>query len=156
MLKLFVMFITLLAFIYVLSGLEHSEITGSTHQADSQSMVINHELAYPVVNQVKAYNDRNFVDFIDCFSENIKFYKLQSGELVCEGKENLKLMYDDFFKSSDNSQIIISKRFVCGECVIDEQIIRDMEHNSQTKSTVIFEIKDDLIVKVWFVNDIQT
>lgn len=155
MLKLFVMFCAFLGFIYVLSSLEQRQLVNSKHQIDTESHITNHELAYPVVNEVKAYNDRNISDFVNCFAKDFRLYKLQSGELICDGRDDFFAKSNGFFKSNSNSQIIVSRRFICGKCVIDERIIREMNNNKQTKSTAIFEIKDDLIANQWIVDDNQ-
>jgi hypothetical protein len=153
MLKLFVMFITFLGFIYVLSGLEHTDIINSKKRLNSNLQGINHKLAAPVIKQIEAYNNKNIDEFIKFYSNDIELHRMQSSELICSGRDNLKTYYSDLFTSNKSPHIEVVKRITCGNFVIVEQVIYDLNNDDQKMATAIYEIKDDLIVKVWLVSN---
>lgn len=152
MLKLLVIFGTLLAFIYVLSGLENQEIFHSNRN-EKISNELDTTIIYPVNKQLEAYNNKNLSEFIKYFANDVKLYRLKTGELFCNGRDNLIAIYGDLFTHSPNLKCKVVKRITCGDFVIDEEIVTGIRNNSNDlHATAIYEIKDSIIVKAWFIN----
>lgn len=152
MLKLMVMFGTLLAFIYVLSGIEQNEIKRSDENHAKIENKIDEKVAYPVKKQLEAYNNRNLSDFVSCFADDVKLYRLQTGELFCDGRDNFIALYGDMFSKSPNLHCEVVKRITCGNFVIDEEIVNGLRGNDNVHATAIYEVKDSVIIKAWFIS----
>lgn len=152
MLKLIVMFGTLVAFIYVLSAIEQSEIKRIENSKSVEEKSIDESVAYPVRKQLDAYNERSISEFIKYFSDDVKLYRLQSGELICDGHDNLIALYGDLFTRSENLKCEVVKRITCGDFVIDEELVDGLNENNKIHATAIYEVKDSLIIKAWFIS----
>jgi len=152
MLKLIVMFGTLVAFIYVLSAIEQSEIQRIEISKSVEEKRIDESVAYPVRKQLDAYNERSISEFIKWFSDDVKLYRLQSGELFCDGRDNLIALYGDLFSRSENLNCEVVNRITCGDFVIDEEIVEGMIDGNKIHATAIYEVKDSLIIKAWFIS----
>ncbi|MBX3044019.1 MAG: nuclear transport factor 2 family protein [Candidatus Kapabacteria bacterium] len=151
MLKLLVMFGTLLAFIYVLSGIEQSEIKRSEPHSTVQERKIDDKLAEPVKMQLEAYNNRSISEFVNCFSDDIKLFRLQTGELFCDGRDNLIAIYGDLFNLSENLHCEVVSRITCGDFVIDEEHVAGLVEGEIVHATAIYEVQNGKIIKAWFI-----
>ncbi len=150
MMKLFVMFGTLIAFIYVISALEHNELRKDSHDV-AGVRITDESVLQPVRKQLEAYNNRDISRFVESFSEDIILYDLQSGEVLCEGKDRMIGIYGDMFAQSPKLNCFLLNRIHCGDFVIDEEVVHGIRGNNKVHGTAIYEIKDSLIIKAWFI-----
>ena len=102
-----------------------------------------------VQKQLEAYNNRDIDGFLATYSKQAKIYRY-SGELQSDGSDAMRSNYVDFFNSSPDLHCEIVNRIVIGNKVIDEESITA---NGKTfKAVAIYEVENNEIVKVTFVN----
>ena len=102
-----------------------------------------------VQKQLEAYNNRDIDGFLATYSKQAKIYRY-SGELQSDGSDAMRSDYVDFFNSSPDLHCEIVNRIVIGNKVIDEESITA---NGKTfKGVAIYEVENNEIVKVTFVN----
>ena len=102
-----------------------------------------------VQKQLEAYNNRDIDGFLATYSKQAKIYRY-SGELQSDGSDAMRSGYADFFNSSPDLHCEIVNRIVIGNKVIDEESITA---NGKTfKAVAIYEVENNEIVKVTFVN----
>lgn len=150
MLKLFVLFSSFLVFIYILSGIEQNVKSNKTETLETDTIDV--QLIYPVQNQLDAYNNRDISGFINNFSDDVKLYRLQSGELFCEGRDNLIAVYGAMFSKSKQLHCEVINRITCGDFVIDEELVKGLKDNETVHATAIYEVQNSKIIKAWFIN----
>lgn len=109
-------------------------------------------LVLTVDNQIKAYNQRDITQFMACFHPDIKLLKLSQDQPVASGLEAVEAIYRDLFASSPLLQCTIMHRSIHGEFIIDEESVKGAKkYPDGLSATVIYQLKDSLIYRVWFV-----
>jgi hypothetical protein len=107
----------------------------------------------PVVKQLDAYNARDINRFIPNFSENIKLYRMGSNEPFCNSRNELTEIYTNLFQSKPELNCKLVSRMVCVNYVIDEELVTGLETGRELRAIAIYQIKDSLIDKAWFIKD---
>ncbi|SHK31335.1 nuclear transport factor 2 family protein [Maribacter aquivivus] len=102
-----------------------------------------------VQKQLEAYNNRDIDGFLATYSKQAKIYRY-SGELQSDGSDAMRSDYVDFFNSSPDLHCEIVNRIVIGNIVIDEESIT--ANGKIFKGVAIYEVENNEIVKVTFVN----
>ena len=102
-----------------------------------------------VQKQLEAYNNRDIDGFLATYSKQAKIYRY-SGELQSDGSDAMRSGYADFFNSSPDLHCEIVNRIVIGNIVIDEESIT--ANGKIFKGVAIYEVENNEIVKVTFVN----
>lgn len=102
-----------------------------------------------VQKQVEAYNSRDIDVFLSFYSEDVKIYSFPNS-LESEGKQAMRNNYANFFKNAKILNCKIKNRIIYNDKVIDEE---EVTYNDKKFGAVaIYEIKNNKIVKVTFVN----
>jgi hypothetical protein len=104
----------------------------------------------PVDKQLEAFDEKDLEAFLECYSDDIKAYMLESNELMSDGKDQLKKSMEESFKSKPNAKTIVAERITQNNLVIDLEEIIDYIEGKIVKSVAIYEIKDEKISKIWF------
>ncbi|NMR34442.1 amidohydrolase family protein [Chryseobacterium aquaticum] len=102
-----------------------------------------------VQKQVNGYNARNIDAFLEPYSEEIELYMFPN-QLISKGKEAMRKDYSEMFKKLTNLHCHIKNRIVNGNFVIDQESVSGMRKNQTVEATAIYEIKDNKISKVYF------
>ncbi|KZE75263.1 MULTISPECIES: nuclear transport factor 2 family protein [Paenibacillus] len=102
-----------------------------------------------VQRQLQAYNDKNIDLFMECYSEDVKIYDFPN-TLAIEGQEAMRERYHKLFESYPNMLATVDKRIFHGKYVIDHEEITGRLEGAIIEAVAMYEIKDDLITKVWF------
>lgn len=102
-----------------------------------------------VQRQLQAYNDKNIDLFMGCYSEDVKIYDFPN-TLTMEGQEAMRERYQKLFESYPNMIATVDKRIFHGKYVIDHEVITGRLEGAIIEAVAMYEIKDDLIIKVWF------
>lgn len=110
------------------------------------------ETVKPAQGQLDAYNNRDVEEFAKWYAEDVILMRLQSGEVFCRGREQLKQIYSDMFDKSPDLNCELVNRIVCGEIVIDEEQVTGIRGEEHVHATAIYEIKNGLIQRAWFVS----
>nr|MDA3863312.1 nuclear transport factor 2 family protein [Deltaproteobacteria bacterium] len=80
----------------------------------------------PVKKQLMAYNKRNLKQFVAQFSPKVEVYDLKTGKLLMQGKKAFSARYAKLFKNTPELKCEIVKRIICGNFVIDEELVSGM------------------------------
>ena len=117
------------------------------------SMAFLHEKSNPlpaekiVQQQLDAYNKRDIDAFMDTYSEDVQLNTFPD-ELISQGKETMRLSYNQYFSATPDLNCSIGNRIVLGNTVIDEEFITA---NGKTfRAVAIYEVENDKIAKVTF------
>ncbi|MDO6472431.1 nuclear transport factor 2 family protein [Maribacter sp. 1_MG-2023] len=102
-----------------------------------------------VQKQLDAYNSRDIDGFLATYSTQAKILSY-SGELRSDGTDAMRAGYTDFFNSAPDLHCEIINRIVIGNKVIDEESIT--ANGNTFKAVAIYEVENNEIVKVTFVN----
>lgn len=102
-----------------------------------------------VQRQLQAYNDKNIDLFMGCYSEDVQIYDFPN-TLTMEGQEAMRSRYQNLFESFPNMIATVGKRIFHGQYVIDHEEITGRFEGAVLNAVAIYEIRDDLITKVWF------
>lgn len=102
-----------------------------------------------VQTQVEAYNDRDIDRFAACFSEDIEIFDYPD-TLILRGASALRERYQKRFSESEDLKATIINRFSNGKFVVD---IEDLAGSAfgHAPAAVIYEVRDGLIAKTWFI-----
>ena len=100
--------------------------------------------------QLDAYNAHDIETFLKQYSENCTIYDQKSGKVTQQGKKKMREIYSKLFDKYPKLHANVTKRMVLNNFVIDyEDVIVNDE--KKVNAIAIYEIKDKLIHKVWFV-----
>ncbi|OLS20716.1 MAG: hypothetical protein HeimC2_36170 [Candidatus Heimdallarchaeota archaeon LC_2] len=100
--------------------------------------------------QIEAYNKQDIEEFIDCYSDNIEVYMLESNKKLTDGKEQLKKVMKASFVSKPKAKTLVESRLTQNNLVIDVEAVSGHEDGKLIRSIAIYEITDDKISKLWF------
>lgn len=129
---------------------------GKTNKTDRKSnyeLQIDSAMAIPAERQLVAYNDGNINEFIKHFSDSIKLFRMGNKEPFCSGKKELKKIYGNLFMERKELHCELIKRTICGNYVIDEEAVKGLEDDRTVHAIAIYQIKDTLIEKAWFIKN---
>ena len=88
--------------------------------------------------QLDAYNAHDLHRFAECYSENVQLFRLQSGDVFCDGKKQLVEIYSKLFTSHTSLDCKLINRIVCGEIAIDEEEVSGLIPNA-----ILHAVADD-------------
>jgi hypothetical protein len=126
-----------------------------------------HSVESIVDKQLAAYNAHDIDKFISCYSKDVvtfmfpdKRYRHLSARITTLGKgiEKLRKTYTQMFAMTPNIKAEVTSRIIQGNYVIDKEKLTGIPRPPNDTSrkditaTAIYEIKDGLITKVWFIN----
>lgn len=102
-----------------------------------------------VQRQLQAYNDKNIDLFMACYSEDVQIYDFPH-TLTMEGQAAMREHYQKLFHTYPNMIATVDKRIIHGKYIIDHEKITGRLEGSILEAVAMYEIKDNIIVKVWF------
>lgn len=117
----------------------------------SMTFIQNDKSEYPlspIIEQMKAYNDRDIDAFMNAYSKNIKIYNYPN-ELQTSGKKAMREGYASYFENIPDLKYTVTQRMVIGNIIIDEEHIT--ANGKQFSAVAIYEITDSKISKVIFI-----
>ncbi|GGG10908.1 hypothetical protein GCM10011344_09490 [Dokdonia pacifica] len=101
-----------------------------------------------VQKQLDAYNARDIDAFLATYTNNIQLFDFPDKK-TNEGKEELRKIFDAFFKRTPDLHAEIKNRIVIGNKVIDQEYITANGNNFS--AVAIYEIQNGKISKVTFI-----
>jgi hypothetical protein len=130
-----------------LSNLSTAEYLVKSGQVFKADTLIQETPEMLVQRQVNAYNARNLDAFLATYSDNVELYNFPDS-LIGKGKEKMKNVYGNMFKTVEYLHCEIVNRIKLGNTIIDHERVR---FNKQVVNAVaIYEVKDGKISKVTF------
>lgn len=103
-----------------------------------------------VQQQVNAYNARDLEAFIATYSPDIKIYNYPD-QLRRSGHEEMRKGYGELFRTTPKLHCKIVNRITRGNFVIDQEQVSGFPDNRVVNAVAIYEVRDGLIQRVWFV-----
>lgn len=103
-----------------------------------------------VSRQLECYNNHDVDGFVSTYSKDIKIYNQGETSPYIDGMEALRERYTERFRTP-GLHAEISNRMVMGSFVIDYENITVSGDNTVKNAIAIYEVKDGLIQKVWFI-----
>jgi hypothetical protein len=103
-----------------------------------------------VQRQLDAYNKQDITAFADVFASDVALYN-NLGDSVPSivGRQALIERYSQLFKRYPNNKCTLIGRMLQGDVVIDHEWITGRE--SPLKIIAIYEVKEGLIKRCWFI-----
>lgn len=119
----------------------------SNELSASESLVV--ELAQ---QQLDAYNNRNVIQFLEPYADDIKVYNYPE-ELLFEGKDKMREVYGKLFANSPELHCELVHRTVMGNVVIDQEKVTGVAGvgDKVVEALAIYTIKEGKIVEIRFV-----
>ena len=111
------------------------------------------EIEKIVQAQLEAYNKRDLNEFISYYSKDIEIYNFLENKPFLNGQFELKKNYEDVFNNSPKLNAIILNRIVYDNKVIDHEQVTGRKGVDLIDVVVIYEMKDNLIHKVYFIRN---
>ncbi|WP_019989219.1 nuclear transport factor 2 family protein [Rudanella lutea] len=102
-----------------------------------------------VQRQLEAYNAQNLAAFVATYADSIEIYRFPN-KLQMQGKAALEKSYGELFKNNPNNYAALLGRIVQGNTVIDQEKVTG-RGDREVRATAIYEVKNGLIRRVWFV-----
>lgn len=103
-----------------------------------------------VEKQLQCYNAHDLEGFCALYDDNIEIYNLTDNTIMLTGKKELHAKYHNRF-NSQKVQAKLVNRIVIGNKVIDHEHVVGIKQDEVVKAVAIYEVKNNLIIKVWFV-----
>jgi hypothetical protein len=105
----------------------------------------------PVQRQLDAYNARDLDAFVAEYADDVQFFKPPAAQPVIKGKKAMAAHYaaNRFNRTGLHAELV--NRMVFGNKVVDHERITGLSPNP-VDAAVVFEVRDGLIVRVWFFN----
>lgn len=104
-----------------------------------------------VQRQLNAYNARDLDAFIATYHPDVRLYDFPD-KLVREGHAALRQVYGRMFTQLPHLHAQVPRRIAMGNYVIDEEIVTGLPEGRTLKATAIYEVRDGLIARVWFID----
>ncbi len=104
-----------------------------------------------VQKQLDYYNAHDLSGFLSTYSDTIVIKDLVTDMVIMEGKEAMAVRYKERFQVS-KVHARLENRMVIGNKVIDHEFVAMADKGEIVKAIAIYEVKDQLIQKVWFLH----
>jgi hypothetical protein len=109
-----------------------------------------HPSLAPVERQLEAYNRQDVDAFVACFAPNVRIHREEDGS-VSEGREAMRERYAAMFAKYPRNRCTILNRIVCGEHVVDEELIEGRD-DQPFRTVAVYRVKDGMITEVRFLS----
>jgi hypothetical protein len=125
----------------VLSGIIFISTTAMIAQENNAEKIVQANL--------DAYNAHDIELFMSFFSDDIAMYNFKDSKQTASGINEVRAIYEPYFKASPNLHSKILKRTVFDNKVIDHEYITGASGSSDPFEIVlIYEVEDTKIVKM--------
>ncbi|MEC1525447.1 nuclear transport factor 2 family protein [Neobacillus niacini] len=104
-----------------------------------------------VQQQIDFYNNQDIEGFASTYADEITVYTFPDNTITIFGKHALIERYTETFKKKMFAEI--KNRSIVGNRVIDWEVATNGLTGETTSLMAIYEIKDNLISKVWFIRE---
>jgi hypothetical protein len=101
--------------------------------------------------QLNAYNSRDLEVFLSVYHPRVEVYDFPSGTLRMRGRPAMRKAYAALFSRAPRLHCRLRNRIVQGRWVFDREVVTGMPGRDTVHATAIYEIRDGLIRRVWFV-----
>ena len=103
-----------------------------------------------VQQQLDTYNARDLDGFVAQFAEDAEiFRRIGDTEAAMRGHEDIRATYGKIFRDNPENKSTLMGRMVQGNFVFDHEWITGRD--KAFKIVAIYEVKDGLIIRAWFV-----
>lgn len=109
------------------------------------------DFAKPAQGQLEAYNNRDIDEFMKWYSDQIVLKDFETNEAFVEGKSAMRDRYKKMFQEKVYLHCKLRNRIVCGDIVIDEELVTGLVEGQTVHATAIYKIENGLIVEAWFI-----
>ncbi|HEU4741265.1 MAG TPA: nuclear transport factor 2 family protein [Meiothermus sp.] len=99
--------------------------------------------------QLEAFNTRDIEAFVACYAPDAQILRFPSGGLIAEGHQEIRQRWGHLFAEDPDLQARVASRMVSEGFVIDDE--RAFIRGRQDDGIVIYEVRDGLIRRCWFV-----
>jgi hypothetical protein len=101
---------------------------------------------------VDAYNTRNMDGILQAYSPESTAYALPSGDVILKGHDAIRKKFSRILEPNVRLKVEIVTRIIDGKFVIDKEKITGTVDGKPVEyfGSVIYEIKDGLIVREWY------
>ncbi len=100
--------------------------------------------------QIKAYNEQNLDEFINCYSDDIQVFMLETNQKLTDGVEQLKETMKSSFEANPNAETLVESRIIQKNLVVDVETVLGHVEDKIIRAIAIYEITDNKISKLWF------
>lgn len=100
--------------------------------------------------QLDAYNKQDLDAFLSVYSEDVLIMEFPTNTVTTQGIDEMRQRYGKLFKENPYNHAELLSRIVIGNKVIDHELVTGRADGVDKKAVAIYEIKDEKIVKVWF------
>ncbi|WP_447726189.1 amidohydrolase family protein [Sphingomonas koreensis] len=116
-----------------------------------QSELVAATPADVVQRQLNAYNARDLDAFIATYHPDVRLYDFPD-TLRRQGHDALRQVYGRLFAQLPDLHAQVPRRIAMGNYVIDEEIVTGLPDGRVLNATAIYEVRDGLISRVWFID----
>lgn len=119
-------------------------------RAYRQSELVPAAAADVVQRQLNAYNARDLDAFVATYHPDVRLYGFPD-TLQLQGHEAMRRDYGRLFAATPDLHAYVPRRIATGDYVIDEEIVTGVPGGATVRATAIYEVRDGLITRVWFI-----
>ena len=101
------------------------------------------------VKAFDAYSKKDLKGFINLFAEDAEV-SMFPNKLLFKGRTEIEKSYGTFFEKTANLETELLNRTINQNRVIDEMLVQRVKGQKSDKVTVLYEVKNGLIVKMCF------
>ena len=106
--------------------------------------------AATVDRQLAAYNAQDLEGFLAAYADSVAVQNL-GDTIAVKGKEALRQSTREWFARAPQARSQVLARMVMGPFVVDHERLTGVPDGSPLEVIGIFEVRDSLIRRVWFV-----
>ena len=106
----------------------------------------------PVDRQLIAYNNHDTDAFVAAYHAAVGIYNFPD-ELVCNGRDNLRAMYQAIFERAPGINAALTNRIIIQNKVIDEEFVTGRAGKADMRAVALYEVNEGLITKVYFLKE---
>ncbi len=103
--------------------------------------------------QLDAYNARDIEAFAAVYADDIQLITLPSGEVFCNGIDELHERYGKQFDLHPHLHCKLISRIVCPPFVIDEEEVSGLSSAGLVHAVATYECRNGKIVRAWFIRE---
>lgn len=100
--------------------------------------------------QLDYYNKQDVAGFVSTYTSDIEITEHPSGNVLVRGEDELRERYAKMFAANPNNRAAIQNRIAFGSFVIDLEEVSGRDNREPFQAVAIYEVKDQLIKKVTF------
>jgi len=103
-----------------------------------------------VMRQVDFYNARDLEGFLSTYREDAVIERPSTGVVVARGRDAMREGFAKVFAANPALHCAVGGCVVNGDCVALSEKITGLADGSVRDALAVYEVKDGLIVRVWF------